>query len=121
MSKPRTPAGLRAAGKRLWSSTVDDFELAEHELGLLLQACRTADALDALQKALDRDGVLNNSSQGTRVHPALPELRQQRIAFARLVAALGLESGVQEDSAPKQPKQPRRATRGVYGIAGVAS
>ncbi|MCQ4120438.1 terminase [Rhodococcus tibetensis] len=118
MSQTRTPAGLRAAGKRLWSSTTDEFELAEHERGLLLQACRTADALDALQKVLERDGVLNESSQGTRVHPALPELRQQRIAFARLVAALGLESGVQEDSAPKQP---RRAPRGVYGITGAVS
>lgn len=115
---PRLPRGLRAAGKRLWTDTVDDFELAEHERALLLQACRTADALDDLQKALERDGVLSESSQGTRVHPALPELRQQRITFARLVAALGLESGVQDEDAPKQQ---RRATRGTYGIKGVVS
>lgn len=113
---PTLPRGLRAAGKRLWTDTLDGFELAEHERALLLQACRTADALDDLQKVLERDGVLNESSQGTRVHPALPELRQQRITFARLVAALGLESGVQEEDAPKQQ---RRATRGVYGISAV--
>ncbi|WP_231911998.1 P27 family phage terminase small subunit [Rhodococcus sp. HS-D2] len=116
--KAKPPAGLRAAGKRLWSDTLEDFDLAEHERGLLLQACRTADSLDELQKVLERDGVLNESSQGTRVHPALPELRQQRITFARLVAALGLESGVQEDEAPKQQ---RRSVRGTYGIKGVVS
>ncbi|WFS11861.1 terminase [Rhodococcus aetherivorans] len=115
---PKPPRGLRVAGKRLWTDTLTDFELAEHEQALLLQACRTADALDDLQKVLERDGVLNESPQGVRVHPALPELRQQRITFARLVAALGLESGVQEEGAPKQQ---RRATRGTYGIKGVVS
>ncbi|MFD6676059.1 terminase [Rhodococcus zopfii] len=118
MDPQKPPAGLRAAGKRLWSSTLDEYDLAEHERGLLLQACRTADALDALQKVLDRDGVLNESSQGTRVHPALPELRQQRVTFARLVAALGLETGVVEDDAPSKSS---RTPRGVYGITGVVS
>ncbi|OBA32781.1 hypothetical protein A5767_16290 [Rhodococcus sp. 852002-51564_SCH6189132-a] len=114
----KPPRGLRAAGKRLWIDTLEDFDLAEHERGLLLQACRTADALDELQKVLDRDGVLNESPQGTRVHPALPELRQQRITFARLVAALGLESGVQDEDTTKQQ---RRGVRGTYGIKGVVS
>lgn len=116
--KPKPPTGLRAAGKRLWSDTLEDFDLAEHERGLLLQACRTADSLDDLQKVLERDGVLNKSSQGTRAHRALPELRQQRITFGRLVAASGLESGVQEDDAPKQQ---RRSVRGTCVIKGVVS
>lgn len=120
MTVPKPPAGLRAAGKRLWSATLEEYELAEHERELLLQACRTADALDALQKVLERDGVLNESAQGTRVHPALPELRQQRITFARLVAALGLETGVVEEEG-KAPKHQRRAPRGTYGIKGVVS
>lgn len=115
MAELKPPRGLRTAGKRLWTDTLATFELAEHERALLLQACRTADALDSLQSALDRDGVLNESSQGVRVHPALPELRQQRITFARLVAALGLPAG-EEEAAPQ-----RRSTRGVYGIQGAVS
>lgn len=115
-AKPPVPRGLGSAGKSLWSSTVDEFELAAHEEQLLLQACRTADALDELQKVLTRDGVLGESSQGARVHPALPELRQQRMTFARLVAALGLPSGEQGDEAPKSQ---RRSVRGTYGITGV--
>ena len=65
---------------------------------------------------MDRDGVLNESSQGLRAHPALVELRQQRICFARLVAQLGLPTGEQQE-----PVGQRRAARGVYGITGVVS
>ena len=91
------------------------FELEEHELGMLREACRTADAIDGLQAAVDRDGLLNVSPQGLRAHPALVELRQQRICFARLVAQLGLPTG-DEASAPAAGQ--RRATRGVYGSRG---
>lgn len=53
------------------------------------------------------------SPQGLKAHPALPELRQQRIALARLLAALGLPTGV-EDDVPKS--QQRRSVRGVYAV-----
>lgn len=111
-SVPRAPQGLQSAGKRLWKWYVDQFELSEGEIGLLREACRTADALDQLQAALDRDGVLGESSQGVRVHPALPELRQQRITFARLLAALKLNEP--EEDAGGLPAG--RAPRGVYGV-----
>ena len=111
------PRGLRASGRLLWRSTVTDFELEQHELSILREACRTADGIDGLQAAVDRDGVLNESSQGIRAHPALVELRQQRICFARLVAQLGLPTGDQDAEAGGSQ---RRAMRGVYGITGVA-
>ncbi|WP_280491712.1 hypothetical protein [Nocardia asiatica] len=85
--------------------------MSEGEVGLLREACRTADALDQLQAVLERDGVLNESSQGSRVHPELPELRQQRITFARLIAAL--KSNEPEDDAEGLPAG--RAPRGVWG------
>lgn len=116
--KPSAPRDLKVGGRRLWRSTVDEFELEEHELGLLREACRTADALDALQGAVDADGVLDESPHGRRAHPALVELRQQRICFARLIAQLGLPVGDQE---AEPVKGQRRATRGVYGITGAGS
>jgi hypothetical protein len=68
----------------------------------------------------DVDGPLDESPQGRKVvHPALPELRQQRMAFARLIAALGLPTDVEDDD--QAPKQQRRSVRGVYGITGVVS
>lgn len=116
---PAVPRGMGSSGRQLWRSTVAEFELDEHELGLLREACRTSDSLDALQAAVDRDGVLDVTPQGRRAHPALVELRQQRICFARLVAQLGLPSG-EEEGAPALKRQ-RRASRGVYGITGVVS
>ena len=111
------PKGLKGSGRALWNSTVAEFELDEHELVMLREACRTADSIDGLQAAVDRDGVLNTSPQGVRAHPALVELRAQRICFARLVAQLGIPTGEQVPAAGGQ----RRSTRGVYGITGVVS
>lgn len=91
--KPPMPRGLGASGRKLWKATTGEFLLSEHETGLLLQACCTADALDALQATLDVDGPLDESPQGRKVHPALRELRQQRIAYARLIARAGPADG----------------------------
>lgn len=110
-----TPTGLRWSGRRLWEAVVTDYELSRHELSLLLQAARTLDSLDQLQARLDSDGCLVESPQGLKAHPALPELRQQRIACARLLAVLGLPMGISEDDKTRQ----RRAARGVYGITAV--
>jgi hypothetical protein len=94
---PKPPKGLRSSGRKLWTSVVRDYDLDEHETSVLLQAARTADLLDDLQAVLDRDGVMADSSQGIRAHPAATEARQQRIVLARLVAALGLPAGLEDD------------------------
>lgn len=109
------PKGLKASGRQLWKSILADFELDEHELGLLREACRTLDSLDALQAVIDRDGVLDESPQGRRAHPALVELRQQRITFARLVAQLRLPADEEAGSARQSGQRP------VYGITGAVS
>jgi hypothetical protein len=88
-SPQRVPSGLTGSGRSLWRSLVADFELEEHELAILKEACRTAESIDKLQAVVDEDGVLNTSPQGVRAHPALVELRQQRLAFAKLVGQLG--------------------------------
>ncbi len=118
----QAPRSLKAAGRRLWCSTVDTYVLEEHELGLLREACRAVDALEALQSIIDCDGVLDESPHGKRAHPALVELRAQRICFARLVAQLGLPTGDQ-DGLAKDPAGSRQrwAARGVYGITEVVS
>jgi hypothetical protein len=87
---PAVPSGLGRSGRALWKSISQQFELEPHELSILREVCRTADAIDALQVVVDAEGVLNESSQGTRVHPALVELRQQRLAYTKLIAALGI-------------------------------
>lgn len=108
-SPPPVPAGLTGSGLALWTSTVAQFGMCEHELSILREACKTADSIDALQSAVDRDGVLNTSSQGVRAHPALVELRQQRLCFARLMKQLAIPA---DDPAGGRQKP-------LYGIRGA--
>jgi hypothetical protein len=112
--KPKLPAGLRAGGRKLWRSVTDEFELGEHELSILLEASRTVDALDALEKIVRDEGVTNVSPQGVRAHPALVEARQQRVTLAKLVASLRIPLE-DEQEATRTPQ--RRA--GVRALSAV--
>ncbi len=106
-SPPDPPAGLGESGNAMWVHITAKFEIvAEQDRQQLVQVCRLADLLDRLQEVVDSEGVLAESSQGIRTHPAVVELRQQRIVFARLLAALGVPS----ESEP---------SRGVYAIRGA--
>lgn len=102
------PRGLQAAGKRLWEVSTTEFEWAEHELALLEEACRVRDRIVELDAAVKDDGLMIPSSQGSRVHPAVSECRQQRLAMARLLATLQIP-GLDDDLPAARP------VRGVYG------
>ncbi len=98
--KPAAPADLGARGSRFWRSTVAVFELSEVELELLKECARLLDECEALRKAVDRGGVTVVGSTGQpRVHPALGELRQHRLALGRLLAQLALPD-VADDKLP---------------------
>lgn len=106
---PTIPRGLLTAGRKLWDSSTEEFEWAMHELAMLEEACRTRDRIVQLDKQVTDDGLMLISSQGSRVHPAIAEARQQRLTLARLLATLGIP-GLEEDALP-----PARGVRGVYG------
>lgn|SRR5574337_429777 len=120
MTDRQPPDGLGAAGMALWPAVTGFPDLDEHETLALRELCRTADTLDTLQAVVDRDGVLAESSQGMRARPALVELRQQRIAFPRLVSAMQLPTGLTAPqpggAQPVQPAQRRPSVKGVYAI-----
>ncbi|WP_256842565.1 terminase [Ornithinimicrobium cryptoxanthini] len=117
MSAPKPPAGLNKSGRALWHAVLGEYELDEHERAILTQACRLADLCDQLQGTLDAEGIMAESSQGARVHPAAVELRQQGIALARLMTALRIPAGESTDHGRTQH---RPGVRGVYGIGGGA-
>lgn len=131
-TKRPPPEGLAAAGTALWANVTSVLGLDEHEALSLRELCRTVDVLDELQAVVARDGVLLDSSQGMRAHPALVELRQQRIAYARLVSAMQLPAGLSDPKrqGTQQPQpaaaagdvqqsaQRRPGVRGVYAIDG---
>jgi hypothetical protein len=110
MSTPETPPeGLLEAGTATWEAVTAANTLEPHELLLLREICRTTDALDLLQRAIDRDGVTLVWGDGVRAHPALVEARQNRITLARLLASLAIPA-VEE----VVRVAPRGRARGVY-------
>ncbi len=110
---PAAPRGVQAAGRRLWRSVLDEFELAEHELALLRQAVRVTDVCEALQQLVDDDGPVLDG----KAHPALVELRQQRLLLARLIVALRVPLG-EDQGAGGAARTQYRGARGVYAIRG---
>lgn len=89
--RPPAPAGLEQRGKRFWSRTVATYTLSPSELEILTEACRSLDECEALRSAVADEGVSVTGSKGQpRPHPALAELRQARLATARLLAHLAL-------------------------------
>jgi hypothetical protein len=117
---PTAPPGTRAGGKRLWSSVLDNFELAEHEMLLLREATRAVDVLDQLDAMVKKDGAIVTSARGAMIaHPAAVEARLQRVVLARLIMALRVPFG--DESEPQggdKRAQRRPGFRGVYGIRG---
>lgn len=105
---PRAPKDLATGGKRLWNRVLRDFELADHEESVLLQACRIVDVLDRLQVAIDAGEVLVSSPQGLKTNPAVVEFRQQALALAKCMASLRIPFG-DDELQPQQRSGVRRA------------
>jgi len=119
---PKPPAGTRASGRRLWDDVLRVYELEEHELALLREMVRTVDLLDDLAEIVRRDGAMvPGPGLVMRVHPAIVEARQLRIALARLSASLRLPAGEEGDQQPTRRPQRRGGARGTYGIRGAVS
>jgi hypothetical protein len=88
----RMPARLGPAGRALWRAVIADFELSSAELVLLAAAARQADDVATLEAGL-RDGFVVEGSRGQpRISGAVSEVRQGRLALARLIAELRLPS-----------------------------
>ncbi len=110
--KPRMPPGLGPSGRRLWREITGQFGFDPAEVQVLGELCRQVDTVDALAAAVAEDGVMiDNASGGKKLNTAVTELRQGRLAVARLAAALRLPS---DDSA--RPEQRRAGVRGVYVV-----
>ena len=89
--KPRPPAGLGVRGRAFWRATVLVFELSDSEMALLTEICRLLDECERLHDVVESEGVSVAGSVGqTRVHPALGELRQHRLALGKLLGQLAL-------------------------------
>ena len=68
---PAPPAGLKTAGRSLWSSVLGGWEIDPWERLLLLQACRCADRLDDLAEIASQSEAVVVNSKGDPVAHAL--------------------------------------------------
>jgi len=97
---PAVPHRLGARGRAFWRQAVAGYELSDTERELLAECCRLLDECEALRAAVDADGATVPGSSGQpRVHPALGELRQHRLALGKLLAQLALPD-VDESTLP---------------------
>ncbi len=100
------PSDLGTRGRRFWTAAVEAYELTDSELSLLLEVCRLMDECEGLRQALAEDGTTVAGSNGQpRVHPAVGELRQHRLALGRLLSQLALPD--EDDDRLATPLQAR--------------
>ncbi|MGF7124306.1 hypothetical protein [Rhodococcus sp. BE178] len=92
--------------------------MLEHDDEVLIgQAAATLDLIAALQRDLDKNGVMLVGATGTaKVNPASVEVRQQRQTLAKLTAMIGSRIEVAA-TGTRSRGTPPGATRGPYGVA----
>lgn len=106
---PPAPSHLSPEGKAWWRDTLADFDLEAHHLKLLRLACEAYDRCQMARQAIDRDGITVISETGAiKAHPACAIERDSRLAFARLLRELDLDT-----AGPDAPRPPTiRSNRG---------
>lgn len=122
MSATIPPDGLGPAGLNVWQTVLDDlaeqagngdsWELDGRERLVLTAAARQADLVADLEAAIDRDGLVIEGSRGqSRMNSCATELRQSRLALARLLGELALpdETGVARTSRQRRAQQMQQA------------
>jgi hypothetical protein len=92
MGTLRAPAGLGAAGRRLWRDVLAVYELAPGEMEMLRQAARVADVITRLDAELAQaPGLTTVGSTGQpRSHPLLDSLAAQRRVLAECIRSMAL-------------------------------
>lgn len=104
------PSGLSERACEFWARIQDEFEPSDAETELLVEVVQTITEIDSLKAALTADGVSVQGSMGQkRVHPAVNEIRQHRMALARLLKQLDLGDEEPETEATKAARRAAQA------------
>jgi len=90
---PEPPAHLSPSARQWWQTTVERYVLEEHHLRLLQLACEAWDRAQKARAQLDEEGLtMAGREGGIRPHPCVAIERDARLAVARLVRELDLDS-----------------------------
>ena len=106
--QPEQSPGQRMVAEILAEMTEAGVQPDAKEVALLATARQLVDHLDALERAIAKDGALLTSSTGVvRVHPAVVEHRQLAATVPRVLAAIIV--GDSTAGAGKHPAKVRAA------------
>jgi P27 family predicted phage terminase small subunit len=90
---PQAPSHLSPSARQWWETTVQDYVLQEHHLRLLQLACEAWDEAQKARAQLEREGLtVPGREGGVRPHPCVAIERDARLAVARLVRELDLDT-----------------------------
>lgn len=92
---PGITAGLGKDGKAMVEAVLADLRQAQlepdaREAALLKAAGELRDRMSLLEKLIDKEGAAVAAATGTRMHPAVPELRQYAVALARVLSGVSM-------------------------------
>lgn len=103
-NQPNPPDHLSESACAWWRQVVLEYDLGPHHLRILQAACEAWDRMQQARQALAEHGGLTFTDERgvIRAHPAEAMERNARIAFARLVRELDLDTGAPAE-APRPP------------------
>jgi len=90
---PEPPPHLSPSALQWWRSVVDRYRLEEHHLRLLQLACEAWDRSQEAREQVAKEGLtVPGREGGMRPHPCIAIERDSRLAVARLVRELDLDT-----------------------------
>lgn len=102
--RPKAPSHLRPATARWWKAVHEEYSLEEHHTRLLTLAGEAFDWCSQAREAISADGItVKTADGGIEGHPAMAIERDARLAFARLVRELDLDT---EAAGPERSRPP---------------
>jgi hypothetical protein len=112
MTKPR---GLKARGSALYRDITENWEIPLDLRPVLEHACRTADDLDRLQRALadGEDWVVGSTGQA-KPNPLFAEVRAHRALLAKLLQTLDLPELPDEAGQTAPSARSEKAARAAH-------
>ena len=110
MKSSRAPQHLRPATRRWWRSVCADYDLDSHHLRLLQLAAESWDRCEQAREILAVEGLTYTDRFGApRSRPEVSVERDSRLAFARLIRELDLDTeAVAEPTRPPALRSNRR-------------
>ena len=91
---PKAPSHLSATARTWWETVMTGYQLEEHHQHLLRLACEALDRAEEARAQLAVTGTTFQDKHGIwRPYPQVAIERESRIAFARLVRELDLDTG----------------------------